>query len=243
MTVLSKRLEKIAMMVSPGKVVADIGTDHGFVPIFLVKKGTVSRAIASDVREGPLKRAREHIEAAGLSDRIECRLGDGLQTLKRGEADRVILSGMGGKLIIRLLSDAHETVSGIPELILSPHTGAPEVRRYLGKAGFRIEDEDLIKEDGKYYTVIRAVNPAFAENETKNPPDLSEQTCDPADDMEFGPVLLRKRPAAFLHWLSDELKKEESVLRKLDQAKPSEESDRIRMEKTERIQKIRALLK
>ena len=100
---LSKRLERIASFVQPGSRVADIGTDHGYVPIWLVQKGVCPSALAMDVRKGPLERAEEHVEEVGLSGKIELRLSDGLAKLKAGEADTVVIAGMGGKLTCRIL--------------------------------------------------------------------------------------------------------------------------------------------
>ena len=97
---LSKRLERIASFVQPGSRVADIGTDHGYVPIWLVQKGVCPSALAMDVRKGPLERAEEHVEEVGLSGKIELRLSDGLAKLKAGEADTVGIAGMGGKYYI-----------------------------------------------------------------------------------------------------------------------------------------------
>ena len=93
---LSKRLETVASFVPKGSNIADIGTDHGYVPIYLVREGQAEHAVAMDVRKGPLERARAHVEAAGLGSRIDVRLSDGLAGLKPGEADCVVIAGMGG---------------------------------------------------------------------------------------------------------------------------------------------------
>ena len=100
---LSIRMQAVADMVTPGGRIADIGTDHGYVPIYLVEQNKTDHAIAMDVRKGPLARAGENIVRFGCSDRIETRLSDGLAMLKPGEADTVIIAGMGGLLSIRIL--------------------------------------------------------------------------------------------------------------------------------------------
>ena len=241
-------------MVSPGEVAADIGTDHAFVPIFLVRNGIVKRAIASDVKKGPIERAEEHIADEGLEDRIDVRLGDGLRTLGVGEADRVILAGMGGRLMIRLLSDSKEVTQAVPELILSPHSEIPDVRRFLMESGFRIEDEAMEFEDGKYYTVIRAVNAAAKGRETGKASEETEATeasapaepeseVDPETAMEFGPVLLRERPPVFSDWLRAEARKTKTVLKRLEKAAPTEKNAKRKAEAEQRLARIEAVLK
>lgn len=226
MVTLSKRLTMIASMVSSGTVAADIGTDHGFVPIFLVQSGKVARAIASDVRKGPLERAKKHVEEAGLGEIIDCRLGNGLETLKAGEADRVILAGMGGELIVKILAASPEIVSGTPEFVLSPHSDVALVRAYLSGQGFTIADEEMVREDGKFYTAIRAVREngaALPESREGRNEKLTE------DELLFGPVLLKKRPPVFAEWLERERRKTKEILRKLEKA---EKTDRV-LEQTE----------
>ncbi|HSN58237.1 MAG TPA: class I SAM-dependent methyltransferase, partial [Clostridiaceae bacterium] len=102
---LSIRLGKTASMVEPCECVADIGTDHAYIPIYLVEKGVCSRAIASDINRGPIRKAERNISLHGLDGKIECRIGPGLGTLKKGEADAVIIAGMGGNLIRDILEE------------------------------------------------------------------------------------------------------------------------------------------
>ena len=157
--ILSKRLQAIAGMVPTGSVPADIGTDHGYIPIFLVQKGTVSHALAMDVRPGPLERAREHIESCGLSEKITVRLSDGLDHLDPGEADTLIIAGMGGALIERILSLGKEKgkLEDIRCIILGAQSELPRVRSWILANGFSFDDEEMVEEDGKYYPIIRAV--------------------------------------------------------------------------------------
>ena len=151
---LSRRMQMIVDMVKPSHCVADIGTDHGYIPIRLAESGIAEHIIAADVRKGPLARAREHIHECGMDERIELRLGDGLSVLSSGEAERIIISGMGGLLMIRILSDSPEILEKIDELILSPQSDIDSVRRHLHQTGFFIEAEDMTEEDGKFYTVM-----------------------------------------------------------------------------------------
>ena len=157
---LSKRLERIASFVQPGSRVADIGTDHGYVPIWLVQKGVCPSALAMDVRKGPLERAEEHVEEVGLSGKIELRLSDGLAKLKAGEADTVVIAGMGGKLTCRILEQGRHVwenwSEGKERLILSPQSEQDEVRHFLEKQGFLILREAMLLDEGKYYIVLEA---------------------------------------------------------------------------------------
>ena len=138
---LSKRLKLVASFVEPGAVVADVGTDHGYVPIWLVQEEVAAGGFAMDVNQGPLERAKAHIAACGLTDRIQVRLGDGLSALSDEEADTVIIAGMGGPLIVRILTEGLETARRMKRLILSPQSELPSVREFLERQGFVTEDE------------------------------------------------------------------------------------------------------
>ena len=156
---LSKRLETIVEMVPvTGKdsCVADIGTDHGFVPIRLMELEKAGHAIAMDVRKGPLLRAQEHVRSFGMQDRIETRLSDGMQKLKAGEADTVVIAGMGGELMLRILKQAEPAVlSGIQTFLLSPQSELSVFRHGLEELGLAIREERMLEEEGKYYTIMR----------------------------------------------------------------------------------------
>lgn len=181
---MSERLRTVAGMVTPGNRLADIGTDHGFVPICLVENGIVPSALAMDVNEGPLRRAEEHIREHGLLDQIETRLSDGLEKLGRDEADTVLIAGMGGGLTVRILSggrpDACVIPDGVRELVLGPQSEISSVRRYLASQRWKIADEKMVLEDGKYYQLIRAERGSVSFALT-------------AAEAEYGPVLLRER--------------------------------------------------
>ena len=110
-----------------------------------------------DVNEGPLMRAEEHIRLSGLASYIETRLSDGLEKLGCGEADSVLVAGMGGPLMIRILQDGERQLAGVSELILQPQSELGLVRHFLEESGWNIDAEDMVREDGKYYTAIHAV--------------------------------------------------------------------------------------
>ena len=162
---LSERLKLVASFVPQDSRIADIGTDHGFVPICLAKEGRIKSALAMDVRTGPLERAEAHIKEAGISDiPISTRLSDGLKELKPQEADTVIIAGMGGELEIKILQEGRHLWSTIRRFILSPQSDLEKVRRFLSEEGFLIEKEAMLREEGKYYTVMSVVRGAMVYN-------------------------------------------------------------------------------
>ena len=152
---LSKRLRAVADLVPGGTVPADVGTDHAYIPIALVEEGKIPRALAMDINQGPLTRAEENIKAHGLEEKIETRLSDGLEKMKKGEADTVLIAGMGGLLTVRILSSKREVLGGAT-LVLQPQSDLPSVRGWLTEEGYAITAEDLVLEDGKYYQMMRA---------------------------------------------------------------------------------------
>lgn len=174
---LSLRLQAVADFVTNGNRVADIGTDHGFLAIYLIQSGRCPHAVAMDVRKGPLQRAREHIAAAGLTDRIDTRLSDGAAALAPGEAESAVIAGMGGLTVIQILEAAKAAQGwlGLREWILEPQSDLAKVRRYLWENGFSINRENLVLEDGKYYPVLHVL-PDAPEETGKNRPER-QQDC------------------------------------------------------------------
>ena len=155
---LSKRLQAVANLVTPGKRLADIGTDHGYVPIWLYEQGRIPSALAMDLREGPLQRAKEHIRMHGLDEKIKTRLSDGLEKLHPGEADSIVIAGMGGMLVVKILTQGQAVLDSVQELILQPQSDLDAVREYLHRTGFVIVQEEMVFEEGKYYPMMKAVH-------------------------------------------------------------------------------------
>lgn len=212
---LSKRLETVISMVSSGNRVCDVGCDHGYVCIALVQRGISPFALAMDVNKGPLERAKEHIEFFGLSAEINIRLSDGLKEYMPGEADSLIIAGMGGRLMVNILCENINNTRDFKELILSPQSEIPEVRMFLSEQGFMIVDEAMVLEDGQYYTVIKARLADLAD----------KQCCLSIAELSYGPVLIRKKDSVlsqFLHW---KLGKHNDVLCKLKMLERNESRD------------------
>lgn len=155
--VLRARLSAVFDSVRRGSVVSDVGTDHAHLPIALCLSGISPRVIASDVRDGPIASARENIEKYGLSDRITILKTDGLHGIERYAPDDILISGMGGELIVRILSEAPFVQNEGKRLVLQPQTHPEEVRRYLAENGFKTVAERLALDDGdRLYQIIVA---------------------------------------------------------------------------------------
>lgn len=153
---LSPRLEVIAGCVAGVESMADIGTDHGYLPVYLVENALVSRAIASDTNQQPLKKAEKIISEQQLEKQIETRLGSGLSVLKPGEVDAVVMAGMGGLLIRDLLEAQPDVAMQKKKLVLQPMNNQAVLRKYLEAAGFGIIREELAREGDRVYQVIVA---------------------------------------------------------------------------------------
>lgn len=221
---LSGRMRAVAALITPGRVLADIGTDHGYIPIEMVESGRVERAIAMDVREGPLSRARENIRARGLEEKIQTRLSDGAAALRAGEADRAVIAGMGGRLTVRILAAGAEVFDAMEALILQPQSDLSEVRGYLQQNGWRIEAEDMVFEDGKYYPMMRAGRGRMGE-------------LTPEEAL-YGPLLLRDRNPVLAEFLKKEEKTYEAIRRALF-GEPGEGAGRRMRQVEERLKQIR----
>lgn len=154
---LSERMLHIADQVHAGHTLADVGCDHGYLPIWLVQKGRMQRAVAMDINAEPLQRAYAHIEREALGAYIETRQSDGLERLRPGEADAVIIAGMGGNLTIDILTCGEAVVRTLDQLILEPQSELAAVRAFLRENDYLIEAEDLVLESGKYYPILRVL--------------------------------------------------------------------------------------
>lgn len=153
---LDKRLGTVAALVRPGARVADIGTDHAYLPVYLVQMGVCPTAIASDIGKGPLEAARHTVTAAGLTDKISLRLGDGLAGIAPDEAEDIVIAGMGGETIAAILQAAPWVKNPALRLILQPMTRAEDLRRFLLINGFSVLEERLIQDGRHLYPVLAA---------------------------------------------------------------------------------------
>ncbi len=154
--VISERLKTLGGFVRQGNRLADIGTDHGFLPIYLAQTDAITCAIASDVREGPASVARKNIQKAGLLDRIDVRVGDGLTPILPDEADDIVIAGMGGETIVEILDAAPWVIHPRYRLILQPMSHAEILREWLYLRGFSTVTERLLEDAGREYIVLVA---------------------------------------------------------------------------------------
>ena len=222
---LSDRLEMVVSAVLPEEAAADVGTDHGHVPVELVRRGIIKHGYAMDVRKGPLSRAQANIAAAGLEEKIETRLSDGVKELKPGEAQTVIIAGMGGELIIHILEDGRHMWESVEQWVLSPHSEPDRVRKWLCGNGFPISAENMVFEEGKYYTVL----------------DVRKQGTMPVKQIPesrflYGTYLAETKNPVFLGYLKEEEKKLESLRSVLkQQAEHSERAEESLAEVEEKL--------
>lgn len=198
-----------ASLVTAGHRLADVGTDHGYIPIVLVQEGKIPSALAMDVNQGPLKRAEEHIKEYQLDSYIHIRLSDGVQNLQPGEADSVLIAGMGGALVIKILQEGKEVLKTVKELILQPQSEIEKVRLYLENAGYCIVEEDMVLEDGKYYPVMKA--------------ELGNMHYDRKIEYVYGKKLLDKKHPVLKDFLEKKYIHCEKLLEKLRQDGKQEE--------------------
>lgn len=214
---LSQRLKVVADMVSKGNRVADIGCDHAYVSIYLIRKGIASKVIALDINKGPIKKADENIKNYGVSEFIETRLSDGAKQLQPKEADTLLMAGMGGALMVKILTDSKEVVDSCEELILQPQSEVFLVRKFLGQIGFQIVDEDMIIEDKKYYVMIKA----------RKALKKDDIVCHREVCYRYGKVLLEKKSPVLRQFLLQGLEGYEELIEELRKSKSERAGIRI----------------
>ncbi|MGI6704417.1 MAG: tRNA (adenine(22)-N(1))-methyltransferase [Clostridia bacterium] len=224
---LTPRLSAIAAMVPGGSVVADIGTDHGYIPVFLIAGGKVRRAVASDVKIGPLDKARGVIRRHGLEDRIETRLGNGLEVLKPGEVDTIVIAGMGGMLIKDLLEAGRSALEGIKRLVLQPMNAQEVVREWLSRNGYEICDETLAREKERVYQIIAAMP--------------GERPIEDPFYFEIGKALIEKRHPLLPFLLEKKEKEYKKIIAGLNRAEQAGTAERLR-EYTRRLARLRGVM-
>ncbi|MGQ2282201.1 tRNA (adenine(22)-N(1))-methyltransferase [Apilactobacillus kunkeei] len=226
---LSQRLKVVADFVPQNSRVADIGSDHAYLPVYLMKQKQIEFGVASEVAKGPLDNAIQEIKAEGLSDRIDTRLADGLLSVQpEDKIDCVTIAGMGGTLIKNILENGKSHLSGNELLILQPNVGEDRLRTWLMNNQYEISDETILREDGHTYEIIVA-------KKTDEPVKYTEQ------EIKFGPFLLKQHSDVFVEKWENEIKRIEMVIDQMNLAKHDKPVDKINSMKKE-IEEIKEVL-
>jgi len=193
---ISNRLKLIASFVDDNSYIIDVGCDHALLSIFLAKTKNNIKVIASDVNEGPLEGARKNIKLYNLEDKIEIKLGDGIETINK-DTDTIIISGLGGETIIDILKDDLTRLENIKTIILSPHSAIYETRKELTKLGYKIVDEIFIYDQNKPYNIIKFI---------KGKETYSD------DELYFGPIILKNKNEYFYKYYRNLNNKNKKIL-------------------------------
>ena len=196
---ISLRLKTISHEVS-GATVADIATDHAYIPIYLCTERGINKAIAGDVNKSPLARATHNILRCGCQHKIETRLGYGLEKISLGEVESVVIAGVGGCLVVEILELEPEKTISFNQLVLQPQSDIYKVRKCVHKIGFKIANERMVYEDGKFYTIINC--------ELGIDDEYSEQ------EYMFGKILIQKQDDVLSKYLETEMRKQQNIMSK-----------------------------
>ncbi|OXS80429.1 tRNA (adenine(22)-N(1))-methyltransferase [Domibacillus enclensis] len=225
---LSKRLETVVSFIHPAQTIADIGSDHAYLPCYAVKKGLVKQAVAGEVVDGPFQAAKKQVAADGLSASVDVRKGSGLSVLSPGEVECITIAGMGGPLIASILEEGKEKLAGVQKLVLQPNIAGHAVRSWLVQNNWTIEAEAILEEDGKLYEVISAVS---GKGQKLTPQEIY-----------FGPFLMKAQNDAFrLKW-QREFNQIDQVLAKLSKAALGKETEQKKQELTAKKQWIQDVM-
>lgn len=222
---LSKRLQAVADLVTAGYMTADIGTDHAYIPIYLVEENIVPSAIAMDVNAGPLQRAEAHVREKRLEDKISLRLSDGFSALKAGEADAAILAGMGGGLVMKILKDNWDVTMSLKECVLQPQSEIAKVRAFLLEEGFLFIAEDMVLEDGKFYPMMKVQPP---KNRMSREEMSGKRTQWSDTEITYGKLLLEHKNPVLKQFLEKEIRIRTEIRKNLEGQDSEHAAQRIK---------------
>ncbi|AZB43653.1 tRNA (adenine-N(1))-methyltransferase [Bacillus sp. FJAT-42376] len=230
---LSKRLSAVADFIPEGAILADIGSDHAYLPSYAVMNGKIQKAIAGEVVEGPYQSAVKQVEKTGLSNQIDVRKGDGLAVLKPSEATCITIAGMGGGLIAKILEDGKNKLERAERLVLQPNVHANHVRTWLIANGWELIAESILEEDQKIYEILVA--------EKGNPMKPYEHKNEAAAIL-YGPFLMQEKNEVFLKKWTREKAHWTSVISQIEKGKSTEESIKRRQDMEELIKMAEEVL-
>jgi tRNA (adenine22-N1)-methyltransferase len=226
---LTDRLLKIASLVDEGKKIADIGTDHGYIPVYLLKNDKIDFAILADVNKGPLDNARKEVRHNKLEDKVDLRLGSGIEVLNENEVDQIIIAGMGGILISELLEAKTSVAQNAEKLILQPMQAQDELRKYLYKNGYEVINEVLVKEDFRIYEIIEA-------KYTGKKTEVSDEIY-----YEVSNKLIENKDQLLVEFINKKINAYENIIKKLE-GKSGESIEAKRNETIKVIEKLKELV-
>lgn len=214
---LSKRLSTVANFIPEGAKLADIGSDHAYLPCHVVRAGKVPFAIAGEVVEGPFQSARKQVEMEGLTKQIDVRKGNGLGVIDAGEVECITIAGMGGALIASILEEGKEKLEGVKRLVLQPNISAISIRLWLLENGWSLINEAILEEDGKIYEILVA--------ERGNSKSVYSENID--NQLLFGPFLSKEKNEAFIQKWTAEWNNWERILKQMSQSTQVEKKTEI----------------
>ncbi|WP_213586503.1 tRNA (adenine(22)-N(1))-methyltransferase TrmK [Paenibacillus sp. J2TS4] len=245
MITLSRRLQQIADLVPKGSRLADIGSDHALLPVYLAQRGIIRSAIAGELNPGPFAAAAKQVRDAGLSTCIEVRNGDGLAVLREdGEADVVTIAGMGGNLIVHILSEGTGLLGSVSQLILQPNVGEEAVRNWLLDNDWFLQEEFIVEEDGKIYEILSAVRTDHAKSANRALYDdrtIQQITLGRTDLLRMGPYLTEQVSPVFVSKWEREIAKLEKITSQLAHSR-QEDSEARHREFNDRMNRIKEVL-
>jgi tRNA (adenine22-N1)-methyltransferase len=226
---LSERLKMVADFVPQNSRMADIGSDHAYLPVYLMKNGRITYAIASEVAQGPLDNAKHEIKSEALMDCIDARLADGLDSIRPDDQlNCITIAGMGGTLIKNILMRGKKHLNGRETLVLQPNVGENRLRTWLMNNNYAIEDEKILREDGHTYEIILAKH-------------VDNDVLYTAQELKFGPYLLKEHSEIFVEKWTNEIKRLEAVIQQMNLAKYNKPIAKINSMKAE-IEQIKEVL-
>jgi len=233
---LSERLRTVAHEIPNGSKIADIGSDHAYLPCYAALQGLISYAVAGEVNEGPFQSAKNQVEKLNLNDRIKVRKGNGLEVIERDEVNVITIAGMGGPLISEILEAGKDKLNGIERLILQPNIGAKSIRLWLLENDWELIKEHILEEDQKIYEILVA--------EKGNPlkPYRIENKSESESDLLLGPFLMKEKNEAFRKKWSHELLKWKKITRQIDQKAQNEDTVEKRKELLNKIRMVEEVL-
>ena len=225
---LGNRLLAVAHLVEEGSIVADIGTDHAYLPIYLVENKIIDKAFACDVHTGPYQAAKQAVKNNVLEQKIEVRLGDGISVLAPNEANFLTIAGMGGTTMIEILSAKPQVLCNISGMVLQPQNAANALRKWLWQNGWCIADEELVIDEGRMYEILLVKHGKEAA----------------ADDIlaDIGKILWEKRHPLLKEHIENLLASAKRVLRGMQQSEIAKSSPRYTAEQ-EKIAQLEEKLK